>query len=123
MKMTAVFFLAVILCGCTPLLIGAGVGAVAGYCVTKDAIQGELDVDFNTLYNAAKSALEEMGEVTQQDTQSGRIDGVIGLNKVKISVDSLTKHTQRLKVKCRKGFLPNLTLANRIFVKIINKVK
>ncbi len=123
MKNLIILLLSAFLGGCTPLLIGAGLGTIAGYCVSSDTIQGELKTDFETLYSAAKDVLSQIGEIEEEDIQSGRIIAKVGLNRVKVSIDALNNNTLKLRVKCRRALLPNLSLANRIFVKIINKIK
>jgi len=109
--------------GCAPLIIGAAVGALGGYAVSKDTIQGETDLSFEALWNSALTVAKIRGTVRVEDYTQGYISLDIKPNKVDISLVRLTQATTRVKVSARKYHLPNLDLAQDIYVKILEQAK
>jgi len=106
--------------GCVPVFIG--VGALAGYAISKDTLQAEIDISFDDLVEIAEKVLLDMqAEIAEEDAEAGRIKAKIGAGIVKISIDSLTKTTQRLRISSRKAMLPDLSTANKILVKILEE--
>lgn len=98
------------------------VGAAGGYAVSKDTIAGEIDADYDTLWDAAMKVSEIMGVINLEDKVRGRIDLNIGKSKVVVIIEVLTPKTMRLKVKARKYLLPNIALAQKMFVKITQQI-
>ncbi len=109
--------------GCAPLIIGAAVGAVGGYAASKDTIQGDSDISYNGLWNAALSVARIRGTITIQDQQKGVIDLTSGNNKVYMRLLRLTRATTRIKVSARKNHLPDLDLAKNIFDSVMEQAR
>lgn len=118
-----VFLFAVNSLGCAPLIVAGAVGAVGGYAISKDAIQGEADTDFDGLWNAALGVASLRGNVTIEDYSKGYIELVVDASKVYIKVIRLTRSATRLRVAARKYHFPNLNLAQDIFVKIMEELR
>ena len=126
MKTPGIVFIILILAllsGCAPLIIGGAVGVVGGYAVSRDTIQGETDTDYARLWNSAVTVLKMRGTVTAEDEIRGLLDARVGSSRVYIRLFRLTKATTRLKVSARKYLFPNLTLAQDIFVKIMEEAR
>lgn len=127
MKRTFPLFMAlsifsISLCGCVPVFVG--VGALAGYAISKDTLQAEIDVPFSKLVAISRDSLLEMkAEITEEDDEAGRIKANIGAGIIKVSIDSLTKSTQRIRISSRKALLPDLNTANKLLVKILEKTR
>jgi len=123
-------FAVIILCffmvnmlGCAPLIVGAAVGALGGYAASKDTIQGETDKPYDGLWDAALAVAKIRGNLQQEDYSKGHIEAGVESSLVWIKLVRLTRATTRLKVSSRKYHLPNLSLAQDIYVKIMEQVK
>jgi len=118
-----VLHLAVFNLGCTAFIVGSAVGALGGYAISRDTIQGEVDKDYDSLWESAADVLDMMDASEINDSTKGRIQARITKTKVLITIEQLTPHTSRLKVKCRKGIFPKLALSQNLYVKIIEQAK
>jgi len=102
-------------------VIAGGVGALGGYAVSPDAVEGEADADYDTLWDAATQVLSIMGTVQAKDYKMGSLEGVINGAKVTVDLSQISSNSVRLRVKARKNMLPNIKVAQDIFVKIKNQ--
>lgn len=116
-----VLSLALGLAGCAFLVI-ASVGAVGGYAVTSDSIQGEYDVTSADAFRASVETCGALGYVTVKDTANGTLEAMVDRAKVNIWVTRLTPEAIRLKVKARKGIFPRRAVAEKVFVKIVQQL-
>jgi len=112
------FLLFVNICGCAPLLIGVAAGGVGIYAAGKDAIQGETDQSYDTLWNAALKVSKIRGTVKHQDSLRGYIELQAGASRVSMKLTRLTRSTVRIKISARKYHMPDLGLAQELFTKI-----
>ena len=99
--------------GCPYLIVGA-VGAVGGYAISDDAIQGDSDKGFEKLWSSALKVTKIMGSIETEDRQKGIIEGNVDESKVKIVLEQLTNKTTRMRVAARKHMLPNRKLAQKM---------
>jgi hypothetical protein len=111
----------VVSAGCALALVGAG--ALGGYAISKDTIQGNTDKPFESVWQASLAAVSEMGAVTGQDRETGLMVGEVHKSDVRVTVEQLTERSVQLSVKCRRNLLPNLSLAEKIFVKILRTAR
>jgi hypothetical protein len=109
--------------GCVYLVAGAAVGAVGGYAISKDTIQGDTDKTFNSLWSSSLKVLGIMGTVKTEDKQKGEIEADVDGSEVKITMEQLTTKTTRIRVSARKYLMPNISLAQKIYIKIIEQAK
>lgn len=109
--------------GCVPLIVGGAVGVLGGYAVSKDAIQSETDKPYDSLWNAALAVSRIRGTIKQEDYARGDIELGIDTSRVWIRLVRLTHATTRLRVSSRKHRLPNLALAQDIFMKIMEEAR
>lgn len=109
--------------GCVPLIVGAAVGALGGYAASKDTIQGDSDIEYDRLWNAAVTLARIRGTIKTEDYESGYIRAEMDSSRIWIKLVRLTKQTTRLRVSARKYRLPNLNLAQDLFIKIIEEAK
>lgn len=110
------------LSGCVVLIAGS-VGAVGGYAVTRDTIQGEYDAGYSRAWKAAVETCNTLGTVTTRDSARGRVEAQIDGAKVRVEITQLTPIALRIKVKARKGLFPRLGTAQNVFVKIVQQLK
>ncbi|MFH1269651.1 MAG: hypothetical protein ABIH75_01150, partial [Candidatus Omnitrophota bacterium] len=73
-KLFLILFLLVSISGCAPLIIGGAVGALGGYAVSKDTIQGETDRSYDSLWAAAYTVSKIRGEIKYDDKMKGYIE-------------------------------------------------
>lgn len=109
------------LSGCVWLVVG-GVGAVGGYAVTRDTIQGEYDAKFTDAWRAAQTVCGTLGLINSRDASAGALEATIDRAKVKVEVAQITPEAVRLKVRARRGLFPRLGTAQNVFVKIVQKL-
>lgn len=109
--------------GCVPLIIGGAAGALGAYAVSKDTMQGDFDKTFDSLWDAASDVARNQGTVKEEDIGRGFLKLEINASKVDIYIIRLTQKATRLRVSARKNHLPNLSLAQDIFTKIIEGAK
>lgn len=110
--------------GCAAaFLVGAAAGGVSIYAVSKDTVQGDTDRSYDSLWNAALTVSRIRGTIKQEDYTRGQIELVSDSSRVWIRLIRMTHATTRLKISSRKHHLPNLNLAQDIFVKVMEEAK
>lgn len=114
-----VSLVALLAAGCVPLIIGGAVGVIGGYAASKDTIQGDTDRPYDILWNAAQEVSSMRGTIKKQDEPGGSIEFEANSSHVWIQLVRLTRVTTRLKVSSRKHHFPDLTLAQDIFLKVM----
>lgn len=127
-KKTALYFMLLLIIpnvlGCAPFIIGTAAGALGGYAVSKDTVQGETDKPYSGLWDSALTVSRIRGTIKQEDSATGYIELETDSNRVWIRLVKLTRATTRIKVSARNRFhLPNVGLAQEIFVKIIEEAR
>jgi len=109
--------------GCVPLIVGGAVGALGGYAASKDSIQGETDKPYENLWNAALTVARIRGNIKQESYARGYIELETDTGQVWIRLIRLTRATTRLRISARRYHLPNLGLAEELFVKIMEEAR
>lgn len=112
-----------LICGCAPLIIGAAAGGLGAYAISKDTVRGDSDKHYEALWGSALSVAGSYGVIQQKNAGTGYIELEAQSSKVWIKLIRLTQSTSRLSVSARKYHLPNMELAQDIFVKIITGVR
>ena len=108
--------------GCVYLVVG-GIGAVGGYIVSPDTVEGITDNDVALVWDTAIETVSIMGLIDESEEASGMILASIHGAKITITIVSLNVSTTKLTVKARKSFLPRISLAQDVFVKIMSRVE
>lgn len=107
--------------GCIYLVVG-GIGAVGGYIVSPDTVEGTTENDASTVWDAAVEVLSIIGLVEEENEAGGLILASANGAKITITIVSLSPTTSKLTVKARKAYLPRISLAQDVFVKIMTRV-
>jgi head-tail adaptor len=115
-------FLAVGLSGCVPVFLMA-VGGVGVYATSKDTIQGDTDTPYEALWDAAMKVARIRGTILQEDFNRGYIEVDAKPNKIWIRFERVTAAATKIKVSARKYKLPNIDLAQEVFIKIVEETK
>lgn len=118
-----IFCMIMVISGCAPLIVGGAVGALGGYAISKDTVEGETDRPYNSLWESALMVSKIRGQVKYQDALKGYIELEAESSRVQIRLIRLTAATTRIRVSARKYHFPNMDLAQDIFVKIIEQAK
>lgn len=109
----------IVISGCAPLIIGGAVGALGAYAVGKDTIQCDTDKPYESLWSSAVAVAKSKGTIKQEDKTKGSLELQDNSSHVYIRLVRLTRSTVRMRISARKHHLPNIDLAQDIFVKII----
>lgn len=109
--------------GCAPLIVGAAVGGVGGYAISKDTVQGDTDKPYESLWNAAITVSRIRGTIKQEDAMRGYIDFNIEAGRVWIRLIRLTHSTTRIRISARKFHLPDLSTAQDLYTKIMDEAR
>jgi len=115
-------FLVVGLSGCVPVFLMA-VGGVGVYAASKDTIQGDTDTPYETLWDAAMKVARIRGTILQEDLNRGYIEVDAKPNKIWIRFERVTAAATKIRVSARKYKLPNIDLAQEVFIKIVEESK
>lgn len=119
---SAISVICLLASGCVPLIIG-GVGVLGGYAISRDTIAAESSRSIEDIWKAAKDVVPVMGIIKSTDEDTKTIEANIYSSVVTVRVEKLTEATNRLKVKARKFMMPNIGLAEKIFVKIMQRLE
>lgn len=107
--------------GCVYLVIGT-FGALGGYVVSPDTVEGITSNDKEALWDAAVNVVSIMGLIEEKQSSSGIIIAKINGARVTITIMPLNQSNVRLTVKARKAFLPKISIAQDVFVKVMSQV-
>ncbi|MEK7849967.1 MAG: DUF3568 family protein, partial [Candidatus Omnitrophota bacterium] len=83
------------LSGCVFIVAGT-IGAVGGYAITRDTIQGEYDAKFDDAWKSALETCNALGFITTKDTHRGTIEASVELAKVRVEITPLTQEAIRV---------------------------
>lgn len=124
-KTNIIFAVGLICCllfsGC--IFIVAGVGVLGGYAISKDTIQGETDKNFLSIWDSSLDILKVMGLVYTEHKSKGTLEAKVNSSDVKIVIEELTVKTTRLRVSARKYLFPDISLAQKIYIKVIENAR
>jgi len=109
----------ILLSGCVYLIVG-GIGALGGYVVSPDTVEGISGQDAITVWDAAVEIVSVMGIIEEQNEEGGIIIAKINGAKTTITITSISDSAVKLNIKARKHFLPKITVAQEVFVKIMS---
>ena len=109
------------LSGCVYLVVG-GIGALGGYIVSPDTVEGVTETGSLEVWDAAVDVISIVGVITDKEKESGIIKAKVGRTNVTVNIMPITSSASKVSVKARKTFLPKISLAQEIYVKIMSKV-
>ena len=109
------------LSGCVYLVVG-GIGALGGYIVSPDTIEGITENDALTVWDAAIEVITIMGLIEQEYEETGLIIAKINKATVTVTISSINETTTKVTVKARKAYLPRISTSQDVYVKIMSFV-
>lgn len=104
--------------GCVYLVIGS-LGALGGYVVSPDSVEGVTNHEQAEVWDAAKEIIGIMGTIDENKADGGIITAKVNGTKVTINISPVGARTNKLTVKARKGIFPKIGLAQEIYIKIM----
>ncbi|MBF0483862.1 MAG: hypothetical protein HQL25_04055 [Candidatus Omnitrophica bacterium] len=107
--------------GCIYLVVG-GLGALGGYVVSPDTVEGLTSNDRKSVWETAKEIVTVMGTPIQEMSDSGIMIAKIQGAKVEIAIVAVTDKTVKVRVKARKAGMPKISVAQDVFVKIMSRM-
>ena len=107
--------------GCIYLVVG-GIGAVGGYIVSPDTVEGVTETSTEEVWDATIEVLSIMGLIVEENEAGGLILYNVSGAKITVTIISLSTTTTKVTVKARKAYLPRISLAQDIFVKIMTRL-
>ncbi len=109
--------------GCFYLVIG-GVGALGGYAISPDTVEGMVNGDsLEDLWQAAVDTISIMGVIEEKNEISGvLIAKVQGVHITVVLVEPVADSV-KLRVKARRGMMPKIKVAQDIYTKIVQKAR
>ncbi len=107
--------------GCIYLVVG-GVGALGGYVVSPDTVEGLTETPSDDIWIAAVDILSIMGLIMEQDEEAGLITAKVHGAKVDVKIIQVSPSMVKIVVKARKAYLPRVSLAQDIYAKIMGQV-
>ncbi len=110
------------LTGCVYVVVGT-VGALGGYIVSPDTVEGVASHEKVKVWDAAIEIASVMGWIENQNEVNSVIKAKINGARVTITITSINDSTTKVTVKSRKVFLPKVSLAQDVFVKIMSRLK
>lgn len=109
--------------GCAPLLI-AGAGVVTGYMLSNDATLGTVHTSYRSLWDVSMDVLDkEKAYIIMAKESDGIIKAKIMDYRIVISIDTVDKEEQKLKVSTRKYLIPQPQFSQKIFFKITKELE
>ena len=109
------------LSGCIYLVVG-GIGAVGGYIVSPDTVEGITENDIEAVWDTAVEMVSIMGLIEEKNEVGGMLLANINGAKITVTILSLSPTTTKVTVKARKAYLPKISIAQDVYVKIMNQV-
>jgi len=107
------------LSGCVYLVVG-GVGAVGGYVVSPDTIEGITENDSTSVWDSTIEIISIMGIITESQEEGGIIMAKIQGARVTVTITPISQSTSKLSVKARKSWLPKISVSQEVYVKVMS---
>ncbi len=111
------------LSGCVYMIVG-GVGALGGFIVSPDTVEGIItDSGQEDALEAAAEILSIMGVILERSDQGGIIIAKAQGTKITVTIVPISQSSVKVTVKARKAFFPKIKMAQDVYVKIVNYLK
>ena len=118
---TAALVFSVTASGCIYLVVG-GIGALGGYVISPDTVEGIVHADEKELWDKANNVLAIMGSIDEVNEEGGVILANVAGAKVSVVMLPYDEDSMKIRVKARKAFLPKISTAQDVYVKIMSEV-
>ncbi len=106
------------LSGCVYLVVGS-IGALGGYVVSPDTVEGSTLHDGQTVWEQSLEVLEIMGTIREKSEDSQIVLADVNGTRVTVSVIPMGPNQTTLRVKSRKMMFPKISISQNVYVKIM----
>lgn len=104
--------------GCVYVVVGT-VGALGGYVVSPDTVEGVLSgKSSDEVWDAVLKVVANLGIINEQNESGGVLLATVSGAKVTITTMPLSKSAVKLSVKARKAFLPRIKVAQDVYIRV-----
>ena len=107
--------------GCVYLVVG-GIGALGGYVISPDTVEGIAAVDEMELWDTSVEILSIMGTVTETQEEGGIILATVAGSKVSVVILPHDEELMKIRIKARKNYIPKISTAQEVYIKIMSEV-
>jgi len=107
--------------GCVYLIVG-GIGALGGYVVSPDTVEGTTGHEMDGVWEAAHDVISIMGTIEEEHKEGGIIIARVNNVKVTLTLTTPTPSLVKVTVKARKAFIPKISVAQDVYVKIMSQL-
>lgn len=122
LRVMMLLVLSLSLSGCVYFIVGgvaASVGALGGYVISPDTVEGITSHAQADVWDAANEILSIMGSIKEAKEAEGIIEARVSGAKATVTISSTQKNTVRVTIKVRKGPFPAIAIAQDIYIKIM----
>ena len=108
------------LSGCIYIVVGS-LGALGGYVISPDTVEGIIDNNtYDEVWDAVIEIVSNLGLIDDKNNSAGIVIAKVRGAKVNITTVRLSDSAVKLTIKARKAFLPRISIAQDIYVKVAN---
>ena len=110
------------ICGCGVVIV-AGLGALGGYVISPDTVEGVVGYSDKELYTAAIDILSIMGTINEQLKSQGHIVANVAGATTTLDIIPMSKSSTKFRVKARKWVFPKMAIAQDVYMKIVRRLQ
>lgn len=120
--LTLVALLMIVLNGCVYLVVG-GVGALGGYVVSPDTVEGMLNgYEMDDVWSASSEVVRTMGVVMEESEGAGIIIADLQRTRLTLTVSRIGYDSSKLTVKARRSIFPRIKIAQDVYMKVVTRL-
>ncbi len=109
--------------GCVYLVVG-GVGALGGYVVSPDTVEGMLnDYAMDEVWRASREVVSLMGVIVEESEGAGIMIVELQSTKLTVTVSRIGYEGAKLAVKARRSVFPRIKIAQDVYMKIVSRLE
>lgn len=108
--------------GCGVVIV-AGLGALGGYVISPDTVEGIVGYGETELFASAGDVLSMMGTISEQSKSMGELSATVSGVRVTVNVIPQSRTSTKLKVKARKWIFPKIAVAQDVYMKTVRRLQ
>ena len=107
--------------GCAAVAL-VGVGAVAGYAVSRDRVEMVVERPYEQVWAAAMDETKHSGLLKDVDQDKGRIEAMHQGTHIEVTLEQVTETAVKVVIKARKHLLPQIDTAQRLAARLARRL-
>lgn len=108
--------------GCVYLAV-ASVGALGGYVISPDTVEGIVARSQEEVWDAAYDICSIMGGIEVDNATLGQMSALISGARVEVTIVPVNLTTSKLTIKARKTWMPRIAVAQDVYAKIVGSLE